>query len=115
MCCAVLRTEEKTEMEILRRQISRSTEELLFVQSDKRVGQILLELHKKGSYLVTEISFDRSISPNEREEAMLAFCEKMQQEKILLLLGCRAAQNWFQAHPEQSKLLASKVKTKPGF
>lgn len=115
MYCAVLRTEEKTEMEILRRQIGRSTEELSFVQSDRRVGQILLELHKKGSYIVTEILFDQSLSANEREKAMLAFCEKMRQEKILLLLGCRAAQNWFQAHPEQGGLLAANVKTKPGF
>ena len=39
----------------------------------------------------------------------------MKKEQLLLLLGCRAAQSWFGAHPEHAELIAQKVKTKPGF
>lgn len=87
----------------------------VLVETEGKVSRFVLKHHKQNIYLLEDVRLAQQLAPAEREAVWEGFCHWMQEEQRLLLLGCRAAQSWFGAHPEHAGLIAKKVKTKPGF
>ena len=87
----------------------------VLVETEGTVSRFVLKPHKDNIYLLEDVRLDKDLASAAREAVWEGFCDWMKKEQLLLLLGCRAAQSWFGAHPEHAELIAQKVKTKPGF
>lgn len=87
---------------------------VVIIKSNKE-GQFFLKEQKKSICSVEDIRFDKQMQGDERENIWVAFCKEIEQRKFQLILSCRGAQKWFAEHPEQQNLLATNLKTKPGF
>lgn len=87
----------------------------VLVETEGTVSRFVLKPHKENIYLLEDVRLDKDLASAAREAVWEGFCDWMKKEQLLLLLGCRAAQSWFGAHPEHVELIAQKVKAKPGF
>ena len=87
----------------------------VFFRDNVKIGEITLSPQSGNTYFAADSHFERTASPEEKEVSWEMFCQEIQKRNLSLLLSCRAAQNFFAAHPEYSCLIASSTKTKPGF
>ena len=71
----------------------------VLVETEGTVSRFVLKPHKDNIYLLEDVRLDKDLASAAREAVWEGFCDWMKKEQLLLLLGCRAAQSWFGAHP----------------
>ena len=86
-----------------------------FSLEGENLGEILLTVQSQNTFFVSDSHFLRGVSPKTKEQCWKLFCEEAKDRRLLLLLSCRPAQNFFAQHPEYSCLISCNTKIKPGF